>query len=59
MARKWSTVAVLDALGRAVATSYITADAAPLDVRGLAPGLYVVRLTAADGTATRQRLVVR
>ena len=54
-------MAVLDALGRAVATSSLAPDTSnfDLDVRGLAPGLYVVRLTAADGTATSRRLVVR
>ncbi|WP_223653033.1 T9SS type A sorting domain-containing protein [Hymenobacter psoromatis] len=38
-------------------------DAAPLrtrtlDLRGLAPGVYLVRATAADGTSTSQRLAV-
>jgi hypothetical protein len=29
-----------------------------LDLAGLAPGLYVVQATAADGTSTSQRLAV-
>ncbi len=54
-----ATVAVVDALGRTVATAAIAPDAPNLDVRGLAPGLYVVRLTQPDGTATSRQLVVR
>jgi hypothetical protein len=54
-----ATVAVFDALGRTVSAAHLAPDTSHFDVRGLAPGLYVVRLTRADGTATSRRLVVR
>ncbi|MDO7873368.1 FG-GAP-like repeat-containing protein [Hymenobacter sp. ASUV-10] len=56
-----ATLTLLDALGRPVRTetaalaTYATAH--PLDLTGLAPGLYLVRL-AANGTTATQRLVV-
>ena len=57
-----ATVRVLDALGRPVREQVLTVPAGalhyPLDVRGLASGLYVVRLTAANGISTSQRLVI-
>ncbi|MBF9141730.1 T9SS type A sorting domain-containing protein [Hymenobacter properus] len=53
-----ATLTVLDALGRAVRTQATTANAATeLDLTGLAPGLYAVRVQAGGATAT-QRLVV-
>ena len=58
-----ATVRVLDALGRPVREQALTVSAGAwrhaLAVRGLAPGLYVVRLTTPDGAGTSQRLVVR
>lgn len=57
-----ATVRVLDALGRVVRTQDIAVPAGPLryclNVRGLAPGLYVVRLALPDDIATARRLVV-
>ncbi|MDO7873369.1 T9SS type A sorting domain-containing protein [Hymenobacter sp. ASUV-10] len=56
-----ATLTVLDALGRPVRTETLRlatyATAHPLDLTGLAPGLYLVRLAANGRTAT-QRLVV-
>lgn len=55
------TVQVLDALGREVRATRLTAPAGPLrhtlDVRGLAPGLYGVRLTTSGATTTQQLVV--
>ncbi|MDO7873364.1 T9SS type A sorting domain-containing protein [Hymenobacter sp. ASUV-10] len=52
---------LLDALGRAVRTETVALAASAtrhaLDLAGLAPGLYLVRLTA-NGTTATQRLVV-
>ncbi len=52
-----AAITVADLLGRPVRRATLARTALTLD--GLAPGLYVVRLTAADGTATSRRLVVR
>lgn len=56
------TVRVCDGLGRAVRQHTLTAPAGglryPLNVRGLTPGLYVVRLALPNGVVTTQRLVV-
>ena len=53
-----ATLVVLDALGRPVRTqAALPATRAVLDLTGLAPGLYAVRLTVGAATATR-RLVV-
>jgi hypothetical protein len=47
-----------DLAGRLVRTEAALARSRALDLRGLAPGLYVVQATAADGTTTSQRLAV-
>lgn len=53
-----ATLTVLDALGRPVRTQTAATNAkATLDLTGLAPGLYAVRVTAGGSTAMR-RLVV-
>ncbi|GAB3874354.1 hypothetical protein GCM10028824_27470 [Hymenobacter segetis] len=53
-----ATLTVLDALGRPVRTLSTPTNArAVLDLTGLAPGLYAVRVAAGSSTATR-RLVV-
>ena len=53
-----ATFTLLDALGRAIRTQTAPANApAELDLNGLAPGLYAVRVQAGGSTATR-RLVV-
>ena len=55
------TIALLDALGRVTWQAKLPADQteAALDLRGLVPGLYVVRVTgAADGRRLSRRLVV-
>ncbi|MBF9221689.1 T9SS type A sorting domain-containing protein [Hymenobacter ruricola] len=56
-----ATLALLDALGRAVFVQTVPLPAAglrhELDLRGLAPGLYALRVTTGAETATR-RLVV-
>ena len=51
---------VLDALGRAIAVVYDGPAAGPLavDVSGLAPGVYALRVTAASETAVRRFTVV-
>lgn len=53
---------VLDPLGRAVRSALVpTAQlttGCPLDLAGLAPGLYLVRLTGSGGTQLTRRLVV-
>lgn len=57
-----ATVAVYDALGRTVATLATGAQAAGAQqatLDGLAPGVYVVRLTAGDRVVTRMLTVVR
>ncbi|MDO7848836.1 T9SS type A sorting domain-containing protein [Hymenobacter sp. M29] len=52
---------LLDALGRTVRQQTLTAPAGPLrqtlDLRGLAPGFYVLRLTPPTGPASSQQLV--
>ena len=53
-----ATLTILDALGRTLRTQTTTTQTnAELDLTGLAPGLYAVRVAAAGSTATR-RLVV-
>nr|WP_262895782.1 T9SS type A sorting domain-containing protein [Hymenobacter ruricola] len=53
-----ATLVLLDALGRQVRTQTAASNArVDLDLRGLAPGLYALRVTAGAETATR-RLVV-
>ncbi len=52
-----ATATLLDVTGRVVRRARFTDSALTLD--GLAPGLYVVRVTAPDGVATSRRLVVR
>lgn len=53
-----ATLTLLDALGRAIRTqTAATGSTAELDLAGLAPGLYAVRVAAGASTATR-RLVV-
>ncbi|GAB3637459.1 hypothetical protein GCM10027422_30490 [Hymenobacter arcticus] len=51
-------VRVFDLAGRLVRTESALLRTHSLDLSGLAPGLYVVQATAADGTATSQRLAV-
>jgi hypothetical protein len=51
-------VEVLDLTGRRVRTQAVLAGRQPLDLRGLAAGLYLVRATAADGRAATRRLAV-
>jgi hypothetical protein len=51
------TLAILDALGRPVRTQTAAGAKTDLDLTGLAPGLYAVRVAAGGATAT-QRLVV-
>ncbi|MDO7873366.1 T9SS type A sorting domain-containing protein [Hymenobacter sp. ASUV-10] len=54
-----TTLTLLDALGRSMRTATLpaTTTSHPLDLAGLTPGLYLVRLTA-NGTTATQRLVV-
>ena len=53
-----AALTILDALGRAIRTQTAPTNArAALDLTGLVPGLYAVRVTAGAATAT-QRLVV-
>ena len=53
-----ATLTILDALGRTIRTQTAPTNAqADLDLTGLAPGLYAVRVAAGGSTATR-RLVV-
>ncbi len=54
-----ATVTLFDGLGRTVSTSHLAPRTSHLNLRGLLPGLYVVRLTRPDGRVTSQRLVVR
>ena len=51
-------LALFDPTGRQVRADATLARTHQLDLRGLAAGLYLVRATAADGTATSQRLAV-
>ncbi|MDO7886085.1 T9SS type A sorting domain-containing protein [Hymenobacter cheonanensis] len=53
-----TSLRLFDLAGRLVRTDATLARTRRLDLRGLAPGLYVVQATAADGTATSQRLAV-
>jgi hypothetical protein len=53
-----ATLTVLDALGRTLHTQTAATNArAELDLTGLAPGIYAVRIHAA-GAATTRRLLV-
>ena len=52
-------VSVLDATGRLVRAPDALARQHALALSGLAPGLYLVRAEAADGTAAVQRLAVQ
>lgn len=47
-------VEVLDAAGRVVARARLRRGRATLDVRGVAPGTYTVRVSTANGAATRR-----
>ncbi|WP_191906426.1 T9SS type A sorting domain-containing protein [Hymenobacter baengnokdamensis] len=49
---------LFDLAGRQVLSDLTPARTHHLDLRALAPGLYVVQATATDGTATSQRLAV-
>ena len=51
-------MAVYDALGREVAVLAAGEHEVALDGAALAPGVYVVRLTAASGAAETARLTV-
>jgi hypothetical protein len=53
-----TSLRLFDLAGRLVRTEAARARTRRLDLRGLAPGLYVVQATAADGTTTSQRLAV-
>ena len=50
---------LFDLAGRRVLADATLARTHALDLRGLAPGLYLVQATAADGTAASQRLAVQ
>jgi hypothetical protein len=52
-----ATLTVLNALGRTLRTQTATGSQADLDLTGLVPGLYAVRVQAGDAAVT-QRLVV-
>ncbi len=54
-----ATVTLFDGLGRAVSTSHLAPGTSHLNLRGLAPGLYVVEVAAPGRAPNRQRLVVR
>ena len=49
---------LFDLAGRVVLTDATPARTRTLDLRALAPGVYLVRATAPDGTSTTQRLAV-
>ena len=51
-------LSLFDLAGRAVLTESALLRSHHLDLSSLAPGVYVVRATAADGTSTSQRLAV-
>jgi hypothetical protein len=53
-----TSLRLFDLAGRLVRTQATLARTRSLDLRGLAPGIYVVQATAADGTTTSQRLAV-
>ena len=53
-----TSLRLYDLAGRLVRTEAPRARTRQLDLRGLAPGLYVVQATAADGTTTSRRLAV-
>jgi hypothetical protein len=53
-----TSVRLFDLAGRLVRGASPLARTHRLDLAGLAPGLYVVQATAADGTSTSQRLAV-
>ncbi|MEM1053968.1 MAG: spondin domain-containing protein [Bacteroidota bacterium] len=52
-------VKVFDALGRQVREVVLSGAEAEVDVSGLAPGMYTVRLVSREGTATRSLVVAR
>lgn len=54
-----TSMRVLDLTGRLVRQDAAAARRRTLDLRGLAPGLYVVQATAANGTTATQKLTVR
>lgn len=54
-----TSLRVLDLTGRVVRQDAAAARHRTLDLSGLAPGLYVVQATAADGTTATQKLVVQ
>lgn len=54
-----TSLRVLDLTGRVVRQDATAARRRTLDLAGLAPGLYVVQATAADGTMATQKLMVR
>lgn len=53
-----TSLRVLDLTGRLVRQDAAAARRRTLDLRGLAPGLYVVQATAANGTTAMQKLLV-
>ncbi|GAA4501125.1 FG-GAP-like repeat-containing protein [Hymenobacter ginsengisoli] len=53
-----TSLRLYDLAGRLVRTEPALARTRRLALRGLAPGVYVVQATAADGTSTSQRLAV-
>jgi hypothetical protein len=53
-----TSVRVLDLTGRQVRAASPLARTHRLDLAGLAPGVYIVQATAADGTSTSRRLAV-
>lgn len=53
-----TSLRLYDLASRLVRTEPALARTRHLDLRGLAPGLYLVQATAADGTTTSQRLAV-
>ncbi|UOQ98875.1 T9SS type A sorting domain-containing protein [Hymenobacter sp. 5317J-9] len=53
-----ATLTILDALGRTLRTQTVPANSkADLDLTGLAPGLYALRIAAGADTATRRLMV--
>jgi hypothetical protein len=53
-----TSLRMLDLTGRVVRQDATATRRRPLDLHGLAPGLYVVQATAADGTTATQKLMV-
>jgi hypothetical protein len=54
-----TSLRLLDLTGRLVRQDATSQRTRTLDLRGLAPSLYVVQATAADGTTTTQKLMVK